>query len=64
MTINHTLGTKKMEILNYQDVAKTHSVVLAEYVLERLPEELKLQFKMKGVDSELVEKLINKWLAA
>jgi len=51
-----------MNKLDYQTVAKTHSPVLAEYVLERLTPELKKEFKFKGVDEEVVQKLIDKWL--
>jgi hypothetical protein len=47
---------------NYQEVSTTHSPVIAEYVLEHLPENQREEFKRKGVDTEVVENLIEQWL--
>ena len=52
-----------MNTLNYQDVANGHSPSIARYVYNHLHENLQEQFMFKGVDADIVEQLIEEWIA-
>jgi hypothetical protein len=50
------------ELMSYHEVVNQHSPVVADYIFRHLERSESEQFKLKGIDKEKVEQLIEEWV--